>query len=384
MPASLPPPHFIDHQRGFRDLVRRLEAESQIAVDTESNSLFAYFERVCLIQISTPTEDWILDPLHIGDLSPLTPIFASERIEKVFHAAEYDVMCLKRDFGFEFANLFDTMQAARIVGWKSFGLGSLLEQHFGVKPDKRYQRADWSMRPLPHDQIRYAQLDTHFLLRLRAILHQALVEQDCLEEAREAFASVAETLPAPERVLDPDDCWSLPAARSLNRRQIGALRELFTLRDQIARERDLPVFKIIGDEGLVRIVEESPQSEQDLVEIPGVGRHLVQRYGGALIAALNKGLNAPPPRPPRRQRQDGALLVRFDALREWRRDAAEQRGVESDVIIAKEVLWAIARADPTSLEQLAQVPGMGAWKLKRYGTRLLEVLAEVRARAAKT
>src|SRR5260370_31880065 len=149
MTVQLPAPTIISTLPDLQNLARLLQSESLIAVDTEWNSLYAYREQVCLIQISTRSQDWLVDPLALRDLSPLRPLFADPDIEKVFHAAEYDIMCMKRDFGFTFNNLFDTMFAARIVGLKTFGLGSLLETYFGLQFDKRYQRADWSLRPVP-------------------------------------------------------------------------------------------------------------------------------------------------------------------------------------------------------------------------------------------
>src|SRR5690606_29531 len=131
--------------------------------DTESNSLYAYRERVCLIQLSTRSRDYILDPLIIVDMSPLAPLLADPGVEKVFHAAEYDLICLHRDYGFIVNNLFDTMVAARICGYKAIGLGSLLSEFLGVELDKRHQRDDWGERPLPPDSLRYAQMDTHYL-----------------------------------------------------------------------------------------------------------------------------------------------------------------------------------------------------------------------------
>src|SRR5258708_29860887 len=199
----LPAPTIVASAAALQTLVRRLETEPLIAVDTESNSLFAYREQVCLIQISTRDQDWLLDPLAVTNLDILGPILANPRIEKVFHAAEYDLICLKRDYGFTFCNLFDTMLAARVLGLKVFGLGALLEQYFCIPVDKRYQRADWSLRPIPPDQMLYAQQDTHYLPALRDIILDLLRAADRLDEARESFDLMTE-VPAATRHFDPD------------------------------------------------------------------------------------------------------------------------------------------------------------------------------------
>src|SRR5258706_12309828 len=160
MTSDLSAPTIVATAPALQELVRRLQIEPLIAIDTESNCLYAYREEVCLIQISTRDQDWLIDPLALKDLSPLGSLMADPDIETVFHAAEYDMMYMKRDYGFTFRNLFDTMFAARIVGLKTFGLGSLLETYFELQVDKRYQRADWSLRPIPAEQLHYAQMDT--------------------------------------------------------------------------------------------------------------------------------------------------------------------------------------------------------------------------------
>jgi ribonuclease D len=141
-----PPPVWVDDKNDLKSVVDELSTQPRIAVDTESNSLHAYRERVCLIQFSTEQKDYLVDPLALDDLSLLAPIFANPDIEKIYHAAEYDLICMSRDFGFKFANLFDTMQAARILGYKFVGLDNILSEKFEIKVDKRHQKADWRRR----------------------------------------------------------------------------------------------------------------------------------------------------------------------------------------------------------------------------------------------
>src|SRR5215207_9310610 len=185
---TLPPPVWVADQDTLSQMAGTLSAQSRIAVDTESNSLHAYRERVCLIQFSIPQKDYVVDPFALEDLSSLAPIFANPKIEKIFHAAEYDLICLRRDFGFQFANLFDTMHAARVLGYPFVGLDNLLAEKFQFEMDKRHQKADWAMRPLTSAQLDYARLDTHFLFDLRDTLESELREKDRLQIAREDFA----------------------------------------------------------------------------------------------------------------------------------------------------------------------------------------------------
>ena len=191
------PPIWIDTTPKLEELIETLAAELIIAVDTEADSLYSYFEKVCLIQISTTQADYLIDPLKI-DVAGLAHIFADSTIQKIFHAAEYDILSLKRDYNFTFANLFDTMIAARILGWPRYGLGAILAEHFGVKLDKRFQRYNWGRRPLSAAALDYARLDTHYLFPLREIQQKHLVQQKRSREAQEAFARQTQVCPSPK------------------------------------------------------------------------------------------------------------------------------------------------------------------------------------------
>jgi ribonuclease D len=177
MIQPLPPPVWVEEPQALNRLVRTLALQPRLAVDTESNSLHAYREQVCLVQFSIPAADYLVDPLVLHDLSPLVPLFSDPKIEKVFHAVEYDLICLKRDFGITLANIFDTMQAARILGYKQVGLDSMLAEKLGIILNKRFQKADWGERPLSQEMLNYARLDTHHLLDLRDNLQSELQQR---------------------------------------------------------------------------------------------------------------------------------------------------------------------------------------------------------------
>jgi ribonuclease D len=373
----LTPPQIVTSLHALQALAARLQDEDLVAVDTEANSLFAYRERVCLIQLSTRTEDWIIDPLAIQDMTPLAPLFASPHTQKVFHAAEYDVMCLKRDFDFTFANLFDTMLAARILGLKSVGLASMLEAYFGIRADKRFQRANWMVRPIPADQLAYAQEDAHYLPALRDILLERLQQEGYWEEALESFALLSETQPTTHQ-FDPDGYWYITAARDFTRREMAILRELFLLREQVARGHDQPPFRVMSDNVLCSIVRARLRHVDDLAKVRGLGRNHVERYGYVIMRAIQQGRTARLPlRPDRSPRIDAATLARYNALHEWRKARARKRGVESDVILPKDALWALARSVPQSPDDLLTIPGLGPWKRAQYGAELLTLLANV-------
>ncbi len=291
-------------------------------------------------------------------MEPLRAIFSDPAIEKVFHAAEYDLLCMKRDFDFTFANLFDTMFAARMVGRKAFGLGALLEEFFGVQADKRFQRADWSLRPLPADQLRYAQQDTHYLPQLRDYLRAEIEAQHRMAEAYEVFETLTRVTPA-ENTFDADGYWRINSARDFTRRQMAILRELYLWRDDVARYRDNPAFKVMSDAALTALVLANPHTMAELFDVRELSASQARRYGAELLKALSRGQSALlPNRPERPQRIDPLIQARYDALHQWRKDRAAERGVESDIILSKEVMWTLARRPPNAVDDLAEVQGL--------------------------
>ena len=230
MPSSpLPEPVLVADDEGLAQLVRALAAHPIVGVDTESNSMHAYRERVCLIQFSTPDGDFILDPIRVADLSSLAPLFANPDQQKIFHAAEYDVVCLRRDYRFDVVNIFDTMSAARTLGWPQVGLAAILDTRFGVTMSKKYQRADWKRRPLLREQLDYARLDTHYLLALRELQVQALSEAGRMAEALEEFERLARSRAA-DPVPGSPSFWRVKGARDLPPAHAAVLQALFAYR----------------------------------------------------------------------------------------------------------------------------------------------------------
>ena len=370
----LPPPTVVTTGQQLAALLQALSAEPAVAVDTESNSLYAYQEQVCLIQFSIPGADYLVDPLAGIDLSPLEDLFANPDIYKVFHAAEYDVMCLKRDFDFCFASLFDTMWAARILGWSRVGLGNILEETFDVHTHKRYQRYDWGKRPLDPKARAYACIDTHYLLPLRSLQLDALAQQGRLEEAREAFDEVMASEPT-FRAFDPQDFWRVKGVRDLAKREQAILRELCIWRDQEARRRDRPHFKVLGDQTLVALTQASPHTTAEMIGVGHIKSHHARRYGKRILQAIERGMHAQlPRRPSPLPRRPNAEVTRFKALRVWRKQTAEDRKVESDVIISNTTLWALAEQNPRTLDALDHIEELGPWKRKMYGEAILKVL----------
>jgi ribonuclease D len=366
-------PLWINTPRQMEQLLAALLAEPVVAVDTESDSLYSYYEKVCLVQFSTPQADYLLDPLNV-DIAGLADFFAAPAIQKVFHAAEYDIFSLKRTCPFTFVNLFDTMLAAKILGWPRFGLGPILEEYFGVKLDKRYQRYDWGQRPLSQKALDYARLDTHYLLSLRDIQLQQLTQQRRQREADEAFARQAQVEPTP-KVFDPDDFWRIKGCRDLLPQQQAVLRELYTARDKIARKVDHPPFKVMNDTILVKLAEQQPVTTADLHRLKGINSTLIHYNASDILQAITDGLTAPLPHyHSPNHRPDDDILARYETLRRWRNDLAAQRGVEPDVILSNDTLMDVARHNPRTLAALKT--RLSQWQGETYGQALFSVLRQ--------
>jgi ribonuclease D len=373
LPTGPPDPIWIETQPALAAMVMELEQCPIVAVDTESNSLYAYREQVCLIQFSTPTVDYLVDPLTLADLSPLAPIFCNPAIEKVFHAAEYDIICLRRDFGFDFIHLFDTMIAGRILGRQEIGLAAMLEAEFGVTLDKHFQRANWGQRPLSPAMLAYARLDTHYLLGLRERLRTELQERQRWALAQEDFCRVSlSNGHAAEN--GNEHFWRINGAQDLEPRKASVLRELCLYRDMQAQSINQPPFKVLGNHALLEIAQTLPRYIQELDLLPSMSPRQVRRHAKGLLGAVQRGLASPPPRRPHCKRLDDPTMKRTEKLHAWRKRVAKTLEVESDIVLPRDVLNAIAESNPATLVALAAAMTSVPWRFERFGADLLHTL----------
>ena len=318
----------------------------------------------------------MVDPLSIGNISPLVEVFASKETEKIFHAAEYDLLTMTRDFEFKFCNLFDTMLAARIAGRKKIGLGTLLEEEFGVQVEKKYQRADWGKRPLPSEMQLYARLDTHYLIRLRNILDQALVKVGRRELAQDDFVRLCQvngTVPEPQGV----DVWRINGVRALNPQQVTILRHLAEYREDIAQKQNRPLFKVIGDRTLVAVAESQPKNLAEISQLPGMSQSQIRRHGKAMLKVVRQAEHDKPSYRKRPPPLDDGVLLLLDSLSEWRKVTARKQGVESDVVLPRQLMEKIAHRQPANRLQLNEVLAKSPWRLTHYSERIWTEIEKV-------
>jgi len=286
-------PVLIEDEPSFESMLDVLWREPAIGVDTEGNSLYRYHERVCLIQLSSRDRDYVVDSLAV-DVRSLGELFASPRVEKVFHAGRYDVACLKRDYGFEFARLFDTMIASRLLGNKHLGLANVLRTHFGISLDKQHQRGDWSQRPLSVEQLCYAASDSHYLLKLRQVLQERLARRGRLQEARERFEALCR-LEIEQKRFDPNGYLAIHEAEILDEEGLAVLRELYLWRENVAEALDTPPFRVVRSRLLVMMAALRPASRRALELVVGSKGGEVLERSDEVLAAIKRGTGASAP-----------------------------------------------------------------------------------------
>ena len=278
----------IEREQELQELLPELLLQPVVALDTESCSGYRYWDRVCLLQLSVPGRDYVVDALAL-DPRPLGALFAAPHVQKVLHAADQDIAALRRDYGFAFANVFDTMVAARLLGHRRCGLAALLECTFAIKLEKRFQRSDWSKRPLPQEWLRYAAADSHYLLPLRAALLARLERCGRLRQAERLFARACAAQPHPHR-FDPEGYRRLPGAAQLDPGQLAVLRELYAWREGLARELDLAPYRVARTEFLLRLARLQPLTPQAIRLLLPRRDGLLRAHAPALAAAVQRGL----------------------------------------------------------------------------------------------
>ena len=365
---------YLDSNERVASFLGTIGRTKELAIDTEGASFHRFVDRIYLIQVSTRDRHAIIDPLPIEAPAALGRLLEDPGVEVVFHDADYDLRLLHQDYGWHVTNIFDTRIAAQLLGISAFGLAALLERSFGVKLDKKHQRADWSMRPLPQGMLDYAAQDTLHLLGLRDALEGELKKKGRMTWAREEFARLEGT------------CWNaeepglsffrIKGARDLTPRELALLRELVDWRDAMALRLDRATFRVVANEVLLEVARKAPASAEALGGIKGMPRGMMERAAPDVLAAVQRGLAVPEtelPRFPRGLRwdKDPAFDAKVSRLKSVRDDAAKRLELDPGVLCSRDRLETIARALPRSVDDLAQIPGLRKWQIAEMGAVLV-------------
>ena len=368
---------FIETVPELEQMARILGGEKIIGVDLEADSMYHYFEKVCLIQLATESHIFVVDPLAVKNLSSFRPVFADLGIRKVFHGSDYDIRSLYKDFGIEVNHLFDTQIACKFLGLRETGLEAVLRTKFQVTLDKKFQKKDWSARPLSLEMIEYAATDVMHLIPLARLLERELKDKGRLSWVEEECAFLSKVRPSPptSRPL----YFRVKGADRLDPRSLAVLEAILQFRNARAKQVDLPPFKVLGNEAIMELALQKPLTLEGLEAYKILSQRQVDRFGMALIEEIKQAMAVPEesllvhPRKPKDKMEAGARK-RIKALKTWRDARAEDLQLEPGVIFNNALIQALAEKNPRYLEDLGEVPGLKKWQRAVFSKDILAIL----------
>ncbi|MCH2100576.1 MAG: HRDC domain-containing protein [Planctomycetes bacterium] len=381
-PASWPPVHFLDTPEALHTAVEEWKQAPVLGVDCESNSFFAYRERLCLLQVTALGRDYVVDPIALGEeLRIINPLLADPSQVTIFHSAEYDLMLLQQDLEADVRGLFDTQVAMTLLQYERTGLAHLLSESYGLEVSKKEQRSDWGKRPLSQSQIDYARTDTHYLPDLYQRLRGELVDKNMLA------AADGENRRLEVEVLKPREPnyegWKkMKQARKMNGAELARLRELFVWREKTAQKIDKPVFRVLANEALTDLAVKPARDMRDLAGRKGVGWPKAKRTGEAILEALGKAkgveIEVPVKRVDPAERKRRKLhRENYEALRNWRKSMANELNLPSERLVHRRHLEEISKRLPRTRESLLQVVPLNDWQREHLEESLLALLVEL-------
>jgi ribonuclease D len=368
---------FVETLSGLRDVLRILKRKKVVGVDLEADSMFHFKEKVCLIQIAIPDTVFIIDPLAVKDLTPLQQLFENKKIKKVFHGADYDVRSLYRDFRICIENLLDTELACRFLGMEQTSLEKVILKYFDEPLDKKYQKKDWSQRPIPKQMVEYAAKDAFYLIPLAQSLEKQLIEKNRLTWVIEECELL--------RRVRPSEISALPlymnfkGAGKLKPRELAVLEELLFYRMQLARQYDKPLFKVIGNHSLLILANKKPANSKELEKSKALSAMQTERFGITLLGIIQKALNIPENELPvyprgKATRYRASVVKRIKALKTWKEEKAGTLKIDPSLVLNKAQMLAIANKNPFNIETLMTVDRLKKWQIKEFGQEIIGIL----------
>ena len=354
-----------------------LDNNGIIAVDIEADSLYHFKEKVCLIQMASARQTVVIDPLAVKNLSALKPVFRNNAIQKVLHGSDYDVRSLHRDFKISINNLFDTQVAARFLGYAETGLEAVLKKELGISIDKKYQRKDWSKRPLPPEMIAYAASDVCHLIELAERLQKKLIEKERLDWVKEECRLLSRVRAA--EAGNGPLFVNFKGAGKLEPRQLAVLENLLQLRMDIAREKDRPLYRVIGNRPLMTLALAAPTNRKKLEKSGALSVKQREMYASRVIKAIQAAVKIPAKKLPHYPRTKtpkvpGIVAERMRVLRKWRDERANQLQIDPALVGTKALLGAIAISRPQKKADLSKIDGFKRWQAKEFGKELIDLL----------
>lgn len=367
----------IDTLSGLEAVVRSLEKEKAVAVDLEADSMYHFREKICLIQMATKRKNLVVDPLRMKHLLPLRSLFWRQDIQKIFHGADYDIRSLYRDSEIEVNNLFDTELACRFIGIRETGLEAVLIKFFNINLNKKYQKKDWSKRPLPQEMMDYAARDVKYLLPLSEMLKKELDKKNRLPWVHEECAYLSKVRPASSN--DDPLFMKFKGAGRLRPKSLAVLEAVLQHRKRVAEEKDRPLFKVFGNATVMKMATAKPETLQRLKELKVLSQKQIDMHGRDLIETIGRSLKLPEnklllyPKKKAPERLPG-VPDRIKALKAWRDKRAEKLCIDPALVCNKAMITAIAVLNPMDTKHLAAVKDMKNWQKTAFGDEIIAVL----------
>ena len=368
---------FIESNEELENVCVDLLKEKVIGVDLEADSMHCFKEKICLIQIATAKQAFLIDPFEIKEVSPFLKVLENNDVIKIFHGADFDIRSLDRDYHIKVNNLFDTEIACRFLGIKERGLAALLKRNFNVDADKKYQKADWSKRPLKKGMIEYCVGDVAYLTKLHDIIHKKLVAKGRLLWANEEFQI--------QEQVRYENNHSLPlfkkfkGAGKIDNRSLAVLENLLQLRIKIAEKKDQPLFKIISNASLMTMAHKKPVTIDQMLEVRALSPKQADMYATqcvkAIVAAINLDHAALPSYPRiRRPKKDNSVEERIKRLKKMREKLSITIGMEPGFLLNNALIGSIAFKKPATLKDLLKIEHIRHWQKEAIGSDIISSL----------
>lgn len=373
---------YIIQTTDLEDLVKSLPDQNKLSLDIESNGFYHYFEKVCLIQLATVDAIYIVDPLSPIDINLLSPILSDESVEKIIHSADYDVRSLKRDWSFSINNLFDTSIAAAFIGSAKRGLNSVLMEYLNIplEKDKKMQRADWSIRPLPTDLLKYASDDVRYLIELESSLSTKLKKMRRLDWVVEECKRLTEVEFSNEN--SKRGFLSVKGSGKLNEYHLPILKSIYEFREKEAIRKDVPPFRIFSDQIMVQLVSSDCGKISDIRELGPYSRLPASKK---LQNAIDLGRKSPPITRPKNEHGIKSNISeleriksrkRLELLKNWRNEHAQRLNLDTGLLWPLISLERLSR-DPREFEIEIQSQQVRKWQIDELGDSLIKVLCKL-------
>jgi ribonuclease D len=368
---------FIESESELDNICDKLSKEKIIGVDLEADSMHCFKEKICLIQIATAKQAFLIDPFELKDISPFLKVLENQDTIKIFHGADFDIRSLDRDYNTRVNNLFDTEIACRFLGVKERGLGALLKKHFNIDSNKKYQKADWSIRPFNKAMIEYSVMDVASLTKLYEIIVKKLENNNRFSWAKEEF-EIQEQVKYESNHSSPL-FKKFKGAGKIDNRSLAVLENLLQLRMQIAKQKDQPLYKIISNASLMAMSVNKPETIDKILELKALSPRQIDMYGKFSVESIKRAVALEDEQLPsyprtRRPKKNMKAQEKIKRLKTMREKLSRSLGMEPGFLLNNALIGSIALKAPETMGNLLNIDNIRHWQVENIGKDIIAAL----------